>query len=126
MSTARKYVGFVVFLILLVWMVAACVAPVATESAAMQEDSAAEPAEPVEPWYDEADLDSDHIHVCTDSPPKYGGEVVVAGGAGAMTGSNWFVFTARDDYLFSQLIDRDTDAVSVRPSGPGHKLGRLL
>ena len=32
-----------------------------------------------------------------------------------MTGSNWFVFTARDDYLFSQLIDRDTDAVSVHP-----------
>ncbi len=116
MSTTRKYVGFVVFLILLVWMVAACVAPVASEPAELQEESAEETmTEPAEPWYDEADLDSDHINICTDSPPKYGGEVVVAGGAGAMTGSNWFIFSARDDYLFSQLIDRDTDAVSVHP-----------
>ena len=95
MSTTRKYVGFAVFLILLVWMVAACVAPVASEPAEMQDESADETmAEPAEPWYDEADLDSDHIHICTDSPPKYGGEVVVAGGAGAMTGSNWFIFSA--------------------------------
>ena len=116
MSTTRKYVGFVVFLILLVWMVAACVAPVASEPAELQDESAEETmTEPAEPWYDEADLDSDHINICTDSPPKYGGEVVVAGGAGAMTGSNWFIFSARDDYLFSQLIDRDTDAVSVHP-----------
>ena len=115
MSITRKYVGIAVFLVLLVGMMAACVAPAATESAEMEEMQEETAAEPAEPWYDEADLDSDHMHVCTDSPPKYGGEVVVAGGAGAMTGSNWFVFTARDDYLFSQLIDRDTDAVTVHP-----------
>ena len=117
MTFTRKSVGLTVFLILLLGLLAACAAPAATETGAMAEEEAEEEmaAEPAEPWYDEADVDSDHIHVCTDSPPKYGGEVVVAGAAGAMTGSNWFIFSARDDYLFSQLIDRDTDAVSIHP-----------
>ncbi|MXY94036.1 MAG: ABC transporter substrate-binding protein [Caldilineaceae bacterium SB0664_bin_27] len=117
MTITRKSVGLTVFLILLLGLLAACAAPAATETGAMAEEEAEEEmaAEPTEPWYDEADVMSDHIHVCTDSPPKYGGEVVVAGAAGAMTGSNWFIFSARDDYLFSQLIDRDTDAVSIHP-----------
>jgi peptide/nickel transport system substrate-binding protein len=117
MMIKRKSVVLTVFLILLLGLLAACAAPAATETGAMAEEEAEEEmaAEPTEPWYDEADVDSDHIHICTDSPPKYGGEVVVAGGAGAMTGSNWFIFSARDDYLFSQLIDRDTDAVSIHP-----------
>ena len=117
MTITRKSVGLTVFLILLLGLLAACAAPAATESAEMEEADMQEEtaAEPTEPWYDEADVDSDHIHVCTDSPPKYGGEVVVAGGAGAMTGGNWFIFAARDDYLFSQLIDRDTDAVTIHP-----------
>jgi len=117
MTITGKSVGLTVFLILLLGLLAACAAPAATETGAMAEEEAEEEmaAEPTEPWYDEADVMSDHIHVCTDSPPKYGGEVVVAGAAGAMTGSNWFIFSARDDYLFSQLIDRDTDAVSIHP-----------
>ena len=116
MSITRKYVGFTIFLILLVWMFAACIAPAASEPAEMQDESAEESmAEPAEPWYDEEDVDSTTIHVCTDSPPKFGGEVVIAGGAGAMTGSNWFIFSAHDDYIWNQLIDRDTDAVSIYP-----------
>ena len=96
MTITRKSVGLTVFLILLLGLLAACAAPAATETGAMTEDEPEEEmaAEPVEPWYDEADVASDHIHVCTDSPPQYGGEVVVAGGAGAMTGSNWFIFSA--------------------------------
>ena len=116
MSITRRYVGFTIFLILLVWMFAACIAPAASEPAEMQDESAEETmAEPAEPWYDEEDVDSTTIHVCTDSPPKFGGEVVIAGGAGAMTGSNWFIFSAHDDYIWNQLIDRDTDAVSIHP-----------
>ena len=117
MRMTRKTVGFAISLILLVWLLAACAAPAATEPAAMEQEEMQEEtaAESVEPWYDEEDVDSTRIHVCTDSPPAYGGEVVVAGAAGAMTGGNWFIFSARDDYLFSQLIDRDTDAVSIHP-----------
>ena len=117
MTITRKYVGFAVSLILLIWMLAACAAPAATESADMEEAEMQEEtaAEPTEPWYDEADVDSSYINVCTDSPPKYGGEVVTAGAAGAMTGGNWFVFAPRDDYLFSHLVDRDTDAVTINP-----------
>ena len=117
MTITRKYVGFAVSLILLIWMLAACAAPAATESADMEEAEMQEEtaAEPTEPWYDEADVDSSYIHVCTDSPPKYGGEVVTAGAAGAMTGGNWFVFAPRDDYLFSHLVDRGTDAVTILP-----------
>jgi peptide/nickel transport system substrate-binding protein len=117
MTITRKSVGFAVSLILLIWMLAACAAPAATESADMEEAEMQEEtaAEPTEPWYDEADVDSSYIHVCTDSPPKYGGEVVTAGAAGAMTGGNWFVFAPRDDYLFSHLVDRDTDAVTIHP-----------
>ncbi len=117
MRISSKSVGFVLSLILLVWLLAACAAPADAEPAEMQEEEMKEEmaAEPVEPWYDEADVDSTTIHICTDSPPKQGGEIVVAGAAGAMTGSNWFIFSARDDYLWSQLIDRDTDAVTVHP-----------
>ena len=118
MTITRKSVGLTVFLILLLGLLAACAAPAATETGAMAED---EPeaeeemaAEPTEPWYDEADVDSTTIHVCTDSPPKYGGEIVVAGGAGAMRGSSWFQ-AAHEDYIFSQLVDRDTDAVTIHP-----------
>ena len=117
MIMTRKSVGFAVSLVLLVWLLAACAAPAATEPAEMEKEEMQEEtaAEPVEPWYDEEDLDSTRIHICTDSPPQYGGDVVVAGAAGAMTGGNWFNFSAREDYLFSQLIDRDTDAVSIHP-----------
>ena len=117
MTITRKSVGFAVSLILLIWLLAACAAPAATEPAEMEKEEMQEEtaAEPVEPWYDEEDVDSTRIHVCTDSPPAYGGEVVMAGGAGAMTGGNWFTFSARDDYIWNQLIDRDTDAVSIHP-----------
>ena len=118
MTITRKSVGLTVFLILLLGLLAACAAPAATETAAMAEEEAeAEEemaAEPTEPWYDEADVDSTTIHICTDSPPKYGGEIVVAGGAGAMRGSSWFQ-AAHEDYIFSQLVDRDTDAVTIHP-----------
>ena len=118
MTITRKSVGLTVFLILLLGLLAACAAPAATETGAMAEEEAeAEEemaAEPTEPWYDEADVDSTTIHICTDSPPKYGGEIVVAGGAGAMRGSSWFQ-AAHEDYLFSQLVDRDTDAVTIHP-----------
>ena len=94
MTITRKSLGLTVFLILLLGLLAACAAPAATETGAMAEDEPEEEmaAEPTEPWYDEADVDSSYINVCTDSPPKYGGEVVTAGAAGAMTGGNWFVF----------------------------------
>ena len=116
MTITRKSVGFAVSLILLIWMLAACAAPAATESAEMEETEMQEEtaAEPTEPWYDEADVDSTHINICTDSPPKYGGEVVVAGGASAMRGSSWFQ-AAHEGYIFSQLVDRDTDAVTIHP-----------
>ncbi|MCY3897266.1 MAG: ABC transporter substrate-binding protein [Caldilineaceae bacterium] len=118
MTITRKSVGLTVFLILLLGLLAACAAPAATETGAMAEEEAeAEEemaAEPTEPWYDEADVDSTTIHICTDSPPKYGGEIVVAGGAGAMRGSSWFQ-AAHEDYIFSQLVDRDTDAVTIHP-----------
>ena len=116
MTITRKSVGFAVSLILLIWMLAACAAPAATESAEMEETEMQEEtaAEPTEPWYDEADVDSTHINICTDSPPKYGGEVVVAGGHSAMRGSSWFQ-VAHEDYIFSQLVDRDTDAVTIHP-----------
>ena len=116
MTITRKSVGFAVSLILLIWMLAACAAPAATESAEMEETEMQEEtaAEPTEPWYDEADVDSSHINICTDSPPKYGGEVVVAGGASAMRGSSWFQ-AAHEGYIFSQLVDRDTDAVTIHP-----------
>ena len=117
MRISRKTVGIALPLVLLLWLLAACAAPADTAPAEMQEEEMKEEmaAEPAEPWYDEADVDSTTIHICTDSPPKQGGEIVVAGAAGAMTGSNWFIFSARDDYLWSQLIDRDTDAVTVHP-----------
>ena len=119
MTIKRKSVVLTVFLILLLGLLAACAAPAATESGAMAEEEAAAAeeevaAEPTEPWYDEADVDSTTINICTDSPPKYGGEIVVAGGAGAMRGSSWFQ-AAHEDYIFSQLVDRDTDAVTIHP-----------
>ncbi len=118
MTLTRKSLGLTVFLILLLGLLAACAAPAATESGTMAEEEAAAEeemaAEPTEPWYDEADVDSTTINICTDSPPKYGGEIVVAGGAGAMRGSSWFQ-AAHEDYLFSQLVDRDTDAVTIHP-----------
>ncbi len=118
MSITRRSVGFAISLLALV-LLAACAAPAATEPAEMeteemQEESAEETAaEPTEPWYDPADVDSTHMHICTESPPQYGGEVVMAGGAGAMSGSNWFIFAAHDDYIWNQLVDRDTDAVTI-------------
>ncbi len=117
MRISRKTVGIVLSLVMLLWLLAACAAPADTAPAEMEEEEMKEEMaeEPAEPWYDEADVDSTTIHVCTDSPPKQGGEIVVAGAAGAMTGGNWFTFSARDDYIFSQLIDRDTDAVSIHP-----------
>ncbi len=117
MRVSRKTVGIVLSLVMLLWLLAACAAPADTGPAEMEEEEMKEEMaeEPAEPWYDEADVDSTTIHVCTDSPPKQGGEIVVAGAAGAMTGGNWFTFSARDDYIFSQLIDRDTDAVSIHP-----------
>ncbi len=119
MTIKRKSVVLTVFLILLLGLLAACAAPAATESGTMAEEEAAAAeeevaAEPTEPWYDEADVDSTTINICTDSPPKYGGEIVVAGGAGAMRGSSWFQ-AAHEDYIFSQLVDRDTDAVTIHP-----------
>ena len=117
MRISRKTVGIALPLVLLLWLLAACAAPADTAPAEMEEEEMKEEMaeEPAEPWYDEADVDSTTIHICTDSPPKQGGEIVVAGAAGAMTGSNWFIFSARDDYLWSQLIDRDTDAVTIHP-----------
>ncbi len=116
MTITRKSLGLTVFLILLLGLLAACAAPAATESGTMAEEEAEEEmaAEPAEPWYDEADVESTMIHICTDSPPKYGGEIVVAGGAGAMRGSSWFQ-AAHEDYIFSQLVDRDTDSVTIHP-----------
>ena len=118
MTISRKSLGLTVFLILLLGLLAACAAPAATESGTMAEEEAAAEeemaAEPTEPWYDEADVDSTTINICTDSPPRYGGEIVVAGGAGAMRGSSWFQ-AAHEDYIFSQLVDRDTDAVTIHP-----------
>ena len=118
MTITKKSVGLTVFLILLLGLLAACAAPAATETGAMAEEEAETEeemaAEPTEPWYDEADVESTTIHVCTDSPPKYGGEIVMAGGASAMRGSSWFQ-AAHEDYLFSQLVDRDTDAVTIHP-----------
>ena len=118
MTITRKSLGLTVFLILLLGLLAACAAPAATESGTMAEEEAAAEeevaAEPTEPWYDEADVDSTTINICTDSPPRYGGEIVVAGGAGAMRGSSWFQ-AAHEDYIFSQLVDRDTDAVTIHP-----------
>ena len=118
MTLTRKSLGLTVFLILLLGLLAACAAPAATESGTMAEEEAAAEeemaAEPTEPWYDEADVDSTTINICTDSPPRYGGEIVVAGGAGAMRGSSWFQ-AAHEDYIFSQLVDRDTDAVTIHP-----------
>ena len=32
-----------------------------------------------------------------------------------MTGSNWFIFSAADPYIWNQLLDRDTDAVTIHP-----------
>ena len=117
MRFSSKSVALTLSLILLVWLLAACAAPADTAPAEMQEEEMKEEMaeEPAEPWYDQADVDSTTIHICTDSPPKQGGEIVVAGAAGAMTGGNWFTFSARDDYLWSQLIDRDTDAVTIHP-----------
>ena len=117
MSFTAKKVGFVLFLLLLVGLLAACAAPAATAPAEMEEEEMQEEtaAEPEELWYDPADVGSSTINVCPDSPPKYGGEVIIAGAAGAMTGSNWFIFSAADPYLWNQLIDRDTDAVTIYP-----------
>jgi peptide/nickel transport system substrate-binding protein len=121
MSITRKSVGFAISLILLVWLLAACATPAATEPAEMEQgemqDEGGEEtaAEPTEPWYDPADVDSTHINICTDSPPQYGGEVVVTGAAAAMTGGNWFISSAHDDYIWNQLVDRDTDAVTIHP-----------
>lgn len=123
MSIARKSAGVSIALVVLVWLLVACTAPADTTEApeataeVVQEESAAEEtaAEPAEPWWDPADLDSTHMHICTESPPQYGGEVVVAGGAGAMSGSNWFIYAAHDDYIWNQLVDRDTDAVTIHP-----------
>jgi len=117
MRFSSKSVALTLSLILLVWLLAACAAPADTAPVEMQEEEMKEEMaeEPAEPWYDQADVDSTTIHICTDSPPKQGGEIVVAGAAGAMTGGNWFTFSARDDYLWSQLIDRDTDAVTIHP-----------
>ena len=117
MSVTRKHVGIAIFLILLVGLLAACAAPAATEPAEMEMEEMEEEtaAEPTEPWYDPADVGSSTINVCPDSPPAYGGEVIIAGGAGAMTGSNWFIFSAADPYIWNQLLDRDTDAVTIHP-----------
>lgn len=128
MVLARKYVGFAAIVIILAWMFTACAAPdastgdtaaeeaapeeVAEEPAAEEEEEA---AAPVEPWYDPADVDSTHINVCTDTPPQQGGTLVSYRAAGAMTGGDWFTFAAHDDYMFSSLVDRDTDAVSIHP-----------
>ena len=87
-------------------------APAAEATTAPAEEAAA----PAEPWYNPDDLGESWYNICEASPPQQGGTITSSEAASALAGgANWFSYAAKDQYLWSQLFDKDVDGETIHP-----------
>lgn len=87
-------------------------APAAEETETASTEAVAESGEL---WYEPVDVDQPWYHICTDTPPRYGGTLIMSGAPGAVTGNNWFQHSPRNDFIFNQLLDLDVDGETLHP-----------
>ena len=67
-------------------------------------------------WYDPAEIGQGYVYICLETPPSYGGTIIVGWASSPVFGSeNWWNSGGNDNFIHNQLVGLNMNAQDLMP-----------